>query len=326
MKESRFGAPDSKLALELLSCIQKGLATQQGATDALPRMETRHIPQAPCSTSFDLASLEAAIKASENRIIAEIQSKSGSSLANHYHHDTPPTPRPLPIRPKDNEVVISLAKVAKQHPIRTDTPSVIKAMVEEAFAKSKVPALTGKKLQGVRMRPNGSLVISDLSDEDAIVILRHFDQWLDVLVPGTAILTHTYQVVANFVPVDFDPANSDASKRVFAENMAIFESENQITGLRWLHNHQQSKQPKQHSSLVVAVNNAMVTDKLIRRNLTVLGAICNVQKFVPPPVQCFRCQDFGHSMPRQTRTLKSEMRKMLSQNDDLQGYRVISVR
>ncbi|KIJ24136.1 hypothetical protein M422DRAFT_103244, partial [Sphaerobolus stellatus SS14] len=68
-----------------------------------------------------------------------------------------------------------------------------------------------------------------------------------------------------------------------------------VVGLRWLNRRGQGQHSaKRHSSAVITVNSAKLANLLIERNITILGAICNVQKYIPPPVQCYRCQAFGH--------------------------------
>lgn len=52
--------------------------------------------------------------------------------------------------------------------------------------------------------------------------------------------------------------------------------------------------PKLHSSLVLSLTDEKVADSLIYHQLSLCGALCNVEKFFPSPSQCYNCQRFGH--------------------------------
>ncbi|KIJ27986.1 hypothetical protein M422DRAFT_270753 [Sphaerobolus stellatus SS14] len=140
------------------------------------------------------------------------------------------------------------------------------------------------KVQGVRLQLNGMLIVNALTDEDAGMILRHLEAWINMLAPGLLVSTRTYTVVANFVPVEFDLKEESVRRKVVAENRAVMEREEEVVGLRWLNGKGQGQHSaKRHSSAVITVNSAKLADLLIERNITVLRAICNVQKYIPPP-------------------------------------------
>ncbi|KIJ48220.1 hypothetical protein M422DRAFT_248011 [Sphaerobolus stellatus SS14] len=290
---------DYNLILELRDCVESAVGyVSARAQDASTPTVPPHTPTTQTSHTHlhTLSEIVAIVKASKERVICQVQQSSlapNSSSVSKIIETT--LSRPKAPKPKNNEVNISLMKVAKEHPIRISSPGNGKGIVEEALTKARVKDLERIKVQGVRLRLNGTLVVNALTDEDTNTILRHLDAWVNELAPGSVVSTRSYAVVANFVPVEFDPREEGARRRVVGKNRAVMEREEEVVGMRWLNGKGQGQQTsKRHSSLVITVNSARLADLLIERNITILGAICNVQKYVLAPVQCYRCQAFGH--------------------------------
>ncbi|KIJ28434.1 hypothetical protein M422DRAFT_189755 [Sphaerobolus stellatus SS14] len=143
------------------------------------------------------------------------------------------------------------------------------------------------KVQGVRMRTNGTLVVNAASDNVVNLIMHHSDTWTTTLAPGFSISMKTYSVVANFAPMEFEPEAENAKRILYTENRVVLETENDVVRIWWLNGKGQTQQTKKHSTLIISVNNVKVADNLIQCNITILGLICNVQKYIPIPVQCY---------------------------------------
>ncbi|KAH9899443.1 hypothetical protein C8Q73DRAFT_610491, partial [Cubamyces lactineus] len=104
----------------------------------------------------------------------------------------------------------------------------------------------------------------------------------------------SYVVSAAAVPTTFDPRAPSAQEAIFLSNQGTIPSPDAILSARWLHEHHMHTTTKTDATLVITLSDASVADALIYRSLSICGAICPVRKFSPPPVQCFRCQEFGH--------------------------------
>ncbi|KAI0717737.1 hypothetical protein C8T65DRAFT_537120, partial [Cerioporus squamosus] len=105
----------------------------------------------------------------------------------------------------------------------------------------------------------------------------------------------SFMLIAASVPTDFDPTAPNAAEALWRENSGTVASKDAIRGLRWLHAGRARPSSKREGSLVFSVEDATTADQLIYSSLTVRGALCTVSKFVPSPMQCFRCQKFGHT-------------------------------
>ncbi|KIJ27795.1 hypothetical protein M422DRAFT_270976 [Sphaerobolus stellatus SS14] len=269
-KGYRLVVADYTLVLELLECVEHAVGGDPAEAPDMSKVpEPPRVPPPPAAPAQynlppSLSDIAAIVKASEDRIIHEFRQRSSSST-------TPAVAkifksamiRPKLVKSKDNEVNISLVKVAKDHPIRMSSPGSVKAIVEDVLDKAGIEDLVGMKIQGARIRPNRTLVINVLSDENTSLILRHSDTWVNALAPGSSVLTKSYSVVTNFVPVEFDPKEEGARRKVVGENRAVMEREDKVVGMRWLNGKGQGHQAaKRHSLLIITVNSAKLADHL----------------------------------------------------------------
>ncbi|KAF8583907.1 hypothetical protein K439DRAFT_1321414, partial [Ramaria rubella] len=145
------------------------------------------------------------------------------------------------------------------------------------------------KVHGVHTLPNGNIVVQVTEEQHAKLVLQHADDWTTHLAVGSTVSTKVFQVIASHVPTDFDPNTDIACSVLHGQNGSIISHPGNIVKLRWLHQQWPGSQPKQHSSLIVSLNDARVADEAILKAISVNGAICNVEKYVPSPTQCYRC-------------------------------------
>ncbi|KAH9846445.1 hypothetical protein C2E23DRAFT_686804, partial [Lenzites betulinus] len=105
----------------------------------------------------------------------------------------------------------------------------------------------------------------------------------------------SFTLIAASVPTEFDPSAPGAAESLWHENAGTVASKTTLRGLRWLHAERGWSSAKRNGSLVFSVPSRAEADQLIYSSLTVCGALCSVSKFIPPPMQCYRCQAFGHT-------------------------------
>ncbi|KAI0669690.1 hypothetical protein C8Q78DRAFT_931430, partial [Trametes maxima] len=104
-----------------------------------------------------------------------------------------------------------------------------------------------------------------------------------------------FTLIAASVPIEFNPAAPNAAESLWLENSGTVASKDAIRGLRWLHAGRGTSASKREGSLVFSVDDRSSADQLIYSSISIRGALCSVSKFVPPPMQCYNCQAFGHS-------------------------------
>jgi len=291
----RLGKDNTKLALELLACMEGHISNPASTEDALPVMDSLPQRASSLTKSITLSDLQETLKATENNIVARLKE------AEARQRDPSATTTPTTVRQtmagkaRELEVVVSLAKVDKSHSLRKSPPGTIKALVEEALKKSDSLDLANAKVHGVRTLPNGNIVVQATEEKGAADILLHADKWTPLLAQGSAVSRKTYTVLANFVPTDFDPSTAIATTVLHSQNSTIIAHPNNITNIRWLHSQQTKMQTKKHSSLLISLNDPHMADEAIKKGISVNGAMCSTHKFIPPPTQCYRCQQFGHT-------------------------------
>lgn len=183
---------------------------------------------------------------------------------------------------------------ANKSPTKTFTPAELKNKVETAVHQAKIDGLESVSLHGVRKMPNGSLRLQTQVERHAELLLLHSDRWLCLFEPAAAIERKLFTVIANFVPTSFDPKAPGACLAIQVANQAAIPRPDMVSSVRWLKDPQTHTAPKLHSSLVIMLTDEKAADSLIYHQLSLCGALCNVEKFSPPPSQCYHCQRFGH--------------------------------
>ncbi len=208
-----------------------------------------------------------------------------------------PIPPPRPRQPRESQdldVVISLARVDRHSPVRAIPYAELKSRVEAALVKSGVPGLAGSTVQGVRRTANGGIAVRANDDAQAQLLLREADAWVKHYEEGAAIHRRTYMVMASAVPTSFDPSGPHARRAIYEANQACIPSPTSVLSVRWLHNRHPDRVAKSASTLVIAVAERATAEALVKRHLNVSGTCCLTAYYVPPVLQCFYCQGFGH--------------------------------
>jgi hypothetical protein len=117
--------------------------------------------------------------------------------------------------------------------------------------------------------------------------LPHFDS------KATLSVRH-FPVIVNFVPTTFKANEIGAKAAIYNENQGLFPNTQVITNVCWLHQQRSNSAAKNHSSLIIDITDKLVADTTISLGLRISESICPTTKYIPPPMQCFYCQSFGH--------------------------------
>ncbi|CDO77911.1 hypothetical protein BN946_scf184572.g2 [Trametes cinnabarina] len=202
-------------------------------------------------------------------------------------------PRP-PSGPKELEVVISLPRGPRSSS-RNTSPTELKARVDAALVSSGVPELAGVVTQGVRRRADGCLVVRAQSEPQAKLLQRFDDAWVKHFESDASLRRPTFALTVAAVPTAFDPNAKSARQAIYEANSDVIPSPDSVVSVRWLHNRPPSSvRSKSAASIVVVVSERSTADMLIWRGLYLYGTWCNTCKYVPPAMQCYHCQAFGH--------------------------------
>lgn len=209
--------------------------------------------------------------------------------------DTTPSPTVSISKPVEREVLLTTAKMAADHTVRNGNPQVVKETIEGAIRTACPGEFTNLfSLHGVRVLGNGNLILQARSGEEVEQLRRTQDEWTAELGPGAAIGEKTYSVIAHGVPLDFNPGSATAISQFHRDNQNVIEHPRNVTRLQWLHGLRTSRQNKSSTSVIITLNDRTMADTLIYTGSSFCGLMRETQKFIPPPIQCFHCQRFGH--------------------------------
>ncbi|KAJ7723757.1 hypothetical protein B0H14DRAFT_2175699, partial [Mycena olivaceomarginata] len=150
------------------------------------------------------------------------------------------------------------------------------------------------KVHSVRKLANGNILVQANSEEQAKLLLLHGQAWTEQFEHDACIHRKSFTVVASFVPTTFDPKAAGAKTAIFHDNQGTIPSPSTIKEVRWLHEQKDASVKKKASSLVLVLDDASAADGLITRSLSLVGTSCPVSHYIPPPLQCYNCQGFGH--------------------------------
>ncbi|KAL1685386.1 hypothetical protein GGG16DRAFT_118917 [Schizophyllum commune] len=200
----------------------------------------------------------------------------GSGISPMPASASPPAPPPPlpPSRPRyvahpADEVTVALPK-SKSRFSRATPLAELSVNVETAL--HKVAVLSSVVVRGVRWKANGHLGIRVQTDAEAVLVLKHSDEWLAHFEQGCKVSKKAYRVLADSVTVaDVDPSDPVARATLVRMNASVFEgNEESLLGLEWLLKDPASK-GKARSTLVLTVASEAVADRLILSALAIGG-------------------------------------------------------
>ena len=151
-------------------------------------------------------------------------------------------------------------------------------------------------LHGSSRLPNGNIVLTIKSKDDATRAHVHADDWVK-LINECAITPHsTFAVVTNnaSAAIWMDQTQVGAAiHEIKQANGNVSTLDLDITNLSWL-NSKEAHVKSGRGPLMISFKTKAATNAAIDQNLTLCDITCSVNIYVPQPPQCFRCQDWGH--------------------------------
>src|SRR6266481_3230348 len=213
---------------------------------------------------------------------------------------TPPRPATSP-EAQEKEIFISMKNTSKDAPFRrlpvTELTARCNVLLSAHFRDPENGGIDiPNALWSMSRLPNGNIILSFKSKDDAARARVHADDWVKTFDKGATTPQRTFAEVAHNAPASIwaDPARmAEAIREIEDTNTDVAAFEFNIANLAWL-NGKESRDKTGCGPLMLSLKSKNATNAAIDYNLAIRGVTCSVSIYVPQPPQCFRCQDWGH--------------------------------
>ncbi|KAG8893383.1 hypothetical protein FRB99_001983 [Tulasnella sp. 403] len=166
-----------------------------------------------------------------------------------------------------NDVVISTARVNKEHVILKSNPVELSTLVQNAIRNCGVAELAGIEIHSVKTLRRDQIMVRARCDQEAKLILEQADKWTEKLAEGAKVSKEQYKVVASRVPTTFDPSAMTAKDVIHQSNKILIPRARGDAG-----------PVKSHSSLIITMDDKSAADELILRGVSIGGMLCDVHR------------------------------------------------
>ena len=224
---------------------------------------------------------------------------------------TPPLPQSIPRLPpithsqlqiqnreqiKRRQVLIDFEKTEELQLEVMDEKTITRKATDAlytVFAAATNPKPAEVKLKSGILLRNGGLLL-ELNSDEAAHWLRSSEvitSFLENLGSGASIKNRTYQVIVQFVPVAFDPAN-DEHVRGFEENNNI--AIGSIAKMDWIKPKKDRKKNQKVATLRVYHRDIESANEILKQGAYVFNKRVVPRRPHKEPIRCLRCHKFGH--------------------------------
>ena len=161
------------------------------------------------------------------------------------------------------------------------------------YAVAGDPKPTEVKLKAGTLLRNGGLLLELNTDEAALWLKSDeiINRFLENLGSGASVKNRTYQVIVQFVPVSFDPAD-DKHIKAFEEHNNI--AEGSIAKAEWIKPAKDRKPNQKVATLRVYHRNAQSANTILKQGAYVFNKRVVPKRPHKEPIRCLRCHRFGH--------------------------------
>jgi hypothetical protein len=204
-----------------------------------------------------------------------------ASYASATASATASTPAPVPPPPKppaakSSEITII---VDKSSDVLSLPLPEIKAKVEAAIAATGVEKLKGIVLRGVKILPRNRLLVTVDTDRAASLLKQSTTHWVPRIAKDSSLVMPRCQIVANSVPLTFNPSSPSAAQELYAHNRSVFTDPSVIAEVRWLNPKVLGDSKKKASSLLVTITDVPSANLCISQGLAVESTICYLHRY-----------------------------------------------
>jgi hypothetical protein len=199
-------------------------------------------------------------------------------------------------RIKKRQVLVDFKRTAEQQLEAMDEKTITRKAVNAIFmvyAAAADPKPSEIKLKSGTLLRNGGLLL-ELNSDEAAEWLRSEEvitSFLENVGSGASIKNRTYQVIVQFVPVGFDPADEN-DIRAYEEHNNI--PAGSVAKAEWIKPIKDRKKDQKVATLRVYHRDAESANTILKQ-----GAYVYNKRVVPKrphrePIRCLRCHKFGH--------------------------------
>ena len=161
------------------------------------------------------------------------------------------------------------------------------------WAAAPEPKISHPKLKATTLMRNGGLLL-ELDSSEAAEWLKGDDirgRFLTNIGSGANIKNRTYQVIVQFVPIQFNPEDN--------QHLRDYESFNglptgSILKAEWIKPVSDRKRNQRVATMRVYHRDALSVNKILSEGASVLGKRTVPKKPKKEPIRCLNCQTFGH--------------------------------
>jgi hypothetical protein len=200
---------------------------------------------------------------------------------------------------QEKQIFISMRNAERSAEVSTlpasDLTPFCNRLLTKFFAQPSNGGLTiMTPLRGTSRSQAGNITLTFKSKDDADRARIH-DEWIRDIDPNAEIPQRFYAVVVHNAPADiFEDENR------MQDAIAMLEGQNHdsiipytVSHMRWLNNMDIRKRTKS-GPLLLSFKNKEAANAIIDNSIALNSILCRVSLYVPRPLQCFRCQDWGH--------------------------------
>ena len=223
---------------------------------------------------------------------------------------TPP-PNPIPFTPnvsysqmqirnreeiKRRQVLIDFERTASMNLDAMDEYTLSRKAADSVntiWAATTKPKPPRPKLKAATLMRNGGLLL-ELDSPKAVDWLKREDvreSFLSNMGSGANIKDRTYQVIVQFVPVNFKPDDDQHVREYEASNGLESES---VLKAEWIKPVSERRQNQRVATMRVYHRDAISANKILSEGAYVLGKRTSPKKPKKEPIRCLKCQRFGH--------------------------------
>ena len=210
-----------------------------------------------------------------------------------HSRSTPPKPAASP-KVQEKEIFISMRNMSKDAPIHKLPATELMTRLNMLLSAHFIDPDNGginmlNALHSTSQLPNGNLILSFKSKDDATRARVHANDWVKAIDDATTMPQCTFAVVAYNAPVALWTEQAglpDTIKEIEDTNSDITALEINIANLAWL-NAKESRDKTGHGPLMISFKSKNAANAAIDYNITIRGVTCTISIYVPRPPQCF---------------------------------------
>ena len=235
------------------------------------------------------------------RTYSQVAAATPNSLPPHPHPITPAMSySQIQIRNREGikrrQVLIDFDRTEDMY-LETMDETTLTRKVNDAlntvWAAAPEPKLPRPKLRAVTLMRNGGLLL-ELGSSEAAEWLRGDDVregFLTNVGSGANIKDRTYQVIVQFVPVQFKP-DDDAHLRDYESFNGL--APNSVLKAEWIKPVNDRRPNQRVATMRVYHKDALSANKILSEGASILGKYTTPKKPKKEPIRCLKCQRFGH--------------------------------